>query len=148
MTMQGLSVGGTGKDGGKAAGLVSRKTVALLLVCCLVIWFTTAFRLWVDAGSDGYVMTDIDTFWLVGHMVWEGRLAEAYSADTLFAAQESVLKTHSFMPYTYPPQFNFLTALIGPCQSGCPLHSLRVRVSRCTCWPCGGLPRRRRPLPS
>ncbi|MEN9409225.1 MAG: hypothetical protein RL216_1199 [Pseudomonadota bacterium] len=113
MTMQGLSVGGTGKDEGKAAGLVSRKTVALLLVCCLVIWFTTAFRLWVDAGSDGYVMTDIDTFWLVGHMVWEGRLAEAYSADTLFAAQESVLKTHSFMPYTYPPQFNFLTALIG-----------------------------------
>lgn len=113
MTMQALHSGRSAPTAGTAGGFVTRRTFALLVVGCLVIWAVSAHGFMMAAGSDDYVMTDIDTFWLVGHLIWEGRLAEAYSADTLFAAQESILNTHSFMPYTYPPQFNFLAALIG-----------------------------------
>jgi hypothetical protein len=95
-------------------GIVSRRTLILMVLGCLFVGLKTAFDLYLkSAGLVDYVMTDIDTFWLVGWLYWDGRLADAYSAATLFAAQADVLQTQSFMPYTYPPQYNFVTVALG-----------------------------------
>lgn len=97
-----------------APDLVSRRTIIVMALVCLVAGLKTVFDLYLkSAGLVEYVMTDIDTFWLVGWLYWDGRLADAYSAATLFAAQNEVLQTESFMPYTYPPQYNFVTAALG-----------------------------------
>lgn len=95
-------------------GIVSRRTLILMVLGCLFVGLKTVFDLYLkSAGLVDYVMTDIDTFWLVGWLYWDGRIADAYSAATLFAAQADVLQTQSFMPYTYPPQYNFVTVALG-----------------------------------
>lgn len=112
MTFQSFSLSSAEAGHGRAAGgLVNARTLAVLILGCLVVWATTVAGLMTR--TPGEDMTDIETFWLVGHLFWDGRLAEAYVAESLFAAQQGVLQTQNFMPYTYPPQFNFVTALIG-----------------------------------
>lgn len=94
--------------------LVSRRTILALALVCLIAGLKTAVDLYLKStGPTGYQTTDIDTFWLVGRLYWDGRLAEAYGAATLFAAQSEMLQTQSFMTYTYPPHYNFVTATLG-----------------------------------
>ena len=56
------------------------------------------------------VLVDFDAFYIVGQMFWEGTLNSAYSADELFEAQRRLSGTDSFMPWSYPPQFNSIAA--------------------------------------
>lgn len=59
------------------------------------------------------VMTDFDAFHLTGQMYWQGKIVEAYSFTTMVEAQQAYRSTTSFMPWTYPPQFNFVTATLA-----------------------------------
>jgi hypothetical protein len=58
-------------------------------------------------------MTDFDAFYVTGHLFWEGRLLQAYDFTRLLAAQHRFTGTISFMPWTYPPPFDFVAAAIG-----------------------------------
>jgi hypothetical protein len=60
-----------------------------------------------------YVMKDFDAFYVAGRMFWEGRLADAYYAEKLVLAQQEIVHAQSFMPWTYPPHMNFLTAALS-----------------------------------
>jgi hypothetical protein len=51
------------------------------------------------------VLTDFDAFHIAGSMALEGRATDAYRAAALFAAQEDLTGTRSFMPWTYPPPY-------------------------------------------
>ncbi|MBM1172041.1 glycosyltransferase family 87 protein [Microvirga arabica] len=53
---------------------------------------------------------DFDVFYLVSEMVWKGEIHQAYYSHTMRAAQETLSGDDSFMPWTYPPQFNLLIA--------------------------------------
>ncbi len=100
--------------GKRMTGLAKPRTIIVLALVCLVAAIKTMADLYMKSeGLIDYVMTDIDTFWLVGWLYWDGRLAEAYGTTTLFAAQAEVLNSESFMPYTYPPQHNFLMVALG-----------------------------------
>jgi hypothetical protein len=100
--------------GSAAPGLAKRSTILVLALLCLVAGLKTVVDFYMKSeGLIPYVMTDIDTFWLAGWLYWDGRLGDAYRTSTLFAAQTDVLKSESFMPYTYPPQYNFLTVALG-----------------------------------
>lgn len=100
--------------GQTAPGLAQPRTILVLAVLCVVAALKTLVDFYMKSeGLITYVMTDLDTFWLVGWLHWDGRLEDAYRTVTLFAAQAEVLNSESFMPYTYPPQYNFLTVALG-----------------------------------
>ena len=63
-------------------------------------------------------MTDFDAFYVAGLMYWDGDLYDAYSFRSLFEAQkrfigEDSFDADSFMPWTYPPPFNLVTAALA-----------------------------------
>jgi len=51
-------------------------------------------------------------FYIVGQMAWQGDLAEAYNFVTMREAQQQFSGTDSFMPWTYPPQFDLIVAAL------------------------------------
>jgi len=58
-------------------------------------------------------MKDYDAFFVAGQMFWEGRLEDAYFAERLFLAQAEIVGGQGFMPWTYPPHFNAVTAILA-----------------------------------
>ncbi|WP_209425798.1 glycosyltransferase family 87 protein [Pararhodobacter sp. SW119] len=57
-------------------------------------------------------LVDFDAFYLVGLLIGEGRLEEAYHFGSMRAVQHAFNGSDSFMPWTYPPQFNLIAALL------------------------------------
>lgn len=57
-------------------------------------------------------LVDFDAFYIVGLLIHEGRLAEAYHLPTMVAAYQELAGRDSFMPWTYPPSFNLVTAAL------------------------------------
>lgn len=55
-------------------------------------------------------LVDFDAFHIAGQMVLAGDAADAYSADLMLAAQERFSGSRSFMPWSYPPQFDLVVA--------------------------------------
>jgi hypothetical protein len=56
------------------------------------------------------VLVDFDAFHIAGQMYWEGSLNDAYSAAEMIKAQQRFSGAIGFMPWSYPPQFNFVAA--------------------------------------
>lgn len=63
--------------------------------------------------KNAYTMKDYDAFFVAGRMFWEDRLADAYYAELLRVAQNQILGSQDFMPWTYPPHFNLMTLTLG-----------------------------------
>jgi hypothetical protein len=85
----------------------------ILILCAAQIVFTTlefAFPIQIRGAVE---MKDYDAFYVAGRMFWDGTLFEAYRTETLFQAQRRITGTESFMPWTYPPQFNLVTAVLA-----------------------------------
>ncbi|WP_114188358.1 glycosyltransferase family 87 protein [Microvirga aerophila] len=84
------------------------RTILLLLAAVLAmktVWF------WDLGGAlHPREIVDFDTFYIVAEMVWRGEIEQAYSFATMSQAQEAFGGKQSFMPWTYPPQFNLLVA--------------------------------------
>lgn len=56
---------------------------------------------------------DFDVFYLAGQMVWRGEIEQAYSFATMGPAEQALSGEKVFMPWTYPPQFNLVVALLA-----------------------------------
>lgn len=87
--------------------------LVILIICAAQILFTTLEFAFPVEIRGAVKMKDYDAFYVAGRMFWEGRLLEAYQTDTLFQAQRRITGTESFMPWTYPPQFNLVTAVLA-----------------------------------
>jgi len=57
-------------------------------------------------------ITDFDAFYIVGLLIHEGRLTEAYHLPTMIAAQRDLAGAENFMPWTYPPPFDLVVAAL------------------------------------
>lgn len=75
------------------------------LVLAKMAWFAGSTQ-----GIGARPLVDFDMFHLVGQMIWRGELHLAYRFETLLEAQRTVTGGTSFMPWTYPPQFDLLVA--------------------------------------
>lgn len=64
-----------------------------------------------ELGADG-VVVDFDAFYIAGQMVWEGTLLEAYDPAVTQARQSALAGGPIFMPWSYPPQFDLVVALL------------------------------------
>jgi hypothetical protein len=79
-------------------------TLAALLLAKMV-WFAGSTQ-----GEGARLFVDFDMFHLVGELIWRGEVHLAYRFETLLEAQRTVTGSDSFMPWTYPPQFDLLIA--------------------------------------
>lgn len=59
------------------------------------------------------IIRDFDIFYLTGQLYWEDKIVSAYNSATLLEAQQAYSSAMPFMPWTYPPQYNFLTAVLA-----------------------------------
>lgn len=62
-------------------------------------------------GAQG-TLVDFDAFYIVGELVREGRAAAAYDPQVMAAIQTALIGAPAFMPWTYPPPFDLLVALL------------------------------------
>lgn len=62
-------------------------------------------------GAAG-ALVDFDAFYVVGLLIHEGRLGEAYHLPSMVAAYREFSGLESFMPWTYPPSFNLVAAAL------------------------------------
>ncbi|EYD75512.1 hypothetical protein Rumeso_02922 [Rubellimicrobium mesophilum DSM 19309] len=84
---------------------------AATLVLAIYLGFTllaTTYRTLADGPK-----ADFDIFWIVGKMVWAGTLPDAYSMDLFATRQIEVVGGQVWAPWTYPPQFNAVVALLA-----------------------------------
>lgn len=94
--------------------LKTPRVQAMVLVSCLGLILFTAFEYaFPELVRGERVMKDYDAFFVAGRMFWAGRLEDAYFAKSLIAAQAEIVGAQSFMPWTYPPHFNAVTALLA-----------------------------------
>lgn len=83
----------------------------LLVFGCICLMMFSAIEFAFPIELRGKIfMVDYHAFYVAGRMFWEGHLSDAYRAEALFVAQQRIVGGQSFMPWTYPPHFNFITA--------------------------------------
>ncbi|MEM7720965.1 MAG: glycosyltransferase family 87 protein [Pseudomonadota bacterium] len=82
--------------------------IAGLLVSLLVLVVFVAISTPYIGASD--MFTDFDAFYVASMFFWEGRIADAYDLDVMLARQHELAGRPILMPWSYPPQFNLITA--------------------------------------
>ena len=58
-------------------------------------------------------LVDFDSFYIAGQMVWRGDIDKAYYFRSMGELRESLSRTEAFLPWTYPPQFDIIVALLA-----------------------------------
>lgn len=96
----------------RAESRITAASIACLLILTyLVVWSAASFGD-LRGVRFGTSFVDFDAFYLSGRMVWSGTIAKAYAMSTMFAAEMAEGGTTPHLPWTYPPQYNLLTALL------------------------------------
>jgi hypothetical protein len=80
-----------------------------LSVVFIVVISTTASQFANWPLSARATLVDFDDFYLAGLLSGSGNVGRAYHMIDLVAMQKAVFGATSFMPWTYPPQFDLLT---------------------------------------
>lgn len=83
-----------------------------LLFLALMLISAARFQ-FPDAFGPRQAMTDFHAFYVAGLMYWDNALPGAYHFRTMLEAQQRFTGTIDFMPWTYPPPFNLVTALLA-----------------------------------
>jgi Glycosyltransferase family 87 len=86
---------------------------AILLAIALVLIFTAAEFWGVQFRAESHKLVDFDDFYIVGQLVWRGAIEKAYHFVTMVQLQKSFSGSEAFLPWTYPPQFDLLVALLA-----------------------------------
>ncbi|MBB4368194.1 hypothetical protein GGD63_000973 [Bradyrhizobium sp. cir1] len=74
----------------------------------MVLFKTFRFGRW--GAWQARELSDFDAFYIVARQVWRGELDLVYRFETLIKLQQAFTGSTSFMPWTYPPQFDLLVA--------------------------------------
>ncbi|WP_431201014.1 glycosyltransferase family 87 protein [Bradyrhizobium betae] len=80
----------------------------LAVIAVMVLFKTFRFGRW--GAWQVRELSDFDAFYIVALQVWHGQLDLVYRFETLVKLQEAYNGATSFMPWTYPPQFDLLVA--------------------------------------
>ncbi len=98
----------------QASRSTRRVYIAAICACLLLVLCVSALR---SAGIATqhfmHAECDFDTFYLVGQMVWRGRIADAYEVAKLAVWQYRATGQPRVTAWTYPPQFDLLVALLA-----------------------------------
>ena len=75
----------------------------------IILFTTTQLANW-PVRTPSAPLVDFDDFYLAGLLSAAGNIGRAYHLEDLVAAQKAVFGVFSFLPWTYPPQYDLLTA--------------------------------------
>ncbi len=107
----------TGARSGALAALATHRVLPVVLLIFFGATLLAATRDFAAVGGEGGGagggVVDFHAFHTVGRMVWEGTAAEAYHLPSMEAAQRRLTGREGAMPWTYPPQFDLVAALLG-----------------------------------
>ncbi len=105
---------------GRAAGGIARRAVVLAplalggCVAALLVLGAISVVLSLRTGEPTRTIVDFDVFHLVGRLVREGRLGEAYSWSTMEALEDGLGRSgKGYLPYAYPPPFAIAMAALA-----------------------------------
>ncbi|PVE23535.1 hypothetical protein DC522_15435 [Microvirga sp. KLBC 81] len=76
-----------------------------VLLLIKMVWISN-----LTQGADPRPLVDFDVFHIVAQMVWRGEIKQTYHFAAMLEAQKAASGTESFMPWTYPPQFDLIIA--------------------------------------
>ena len=94
---------------GAHVGLLLRVTVVVLMAALLAITAVeTARAVGTDPGRPD--IADFHAFAIVGRLVWEGHLADAYRTSNMMALERAMGGRDILIPYAYPPLFGLVLA--------------------------------------
>lgn len=92
---------------------IRRSTRNRVLACVLIALFVLTIWQTYTAipvlGAHG-ILADFDAFYITGQLVLDGRAADAHDVALMAEIQRGLTGQEAFMPWTYPPQFDLLTA--------------------------------------
>lgn len=88
------------------------RRAALITLTLMVGAMIVQFGLLLPSVGAGGVLVDFDAFYIAGDLVRQGRAAEAYDLARMAAIQRDLAGTESFMPWTYPPQYDLAVAAL------------------------------------
>ena len=97
-------------EGALVVGPAVRRT---LILCLFGSTLQRAAMLAAVGPVHNGPMIDFELFHVVGQMVWSGRLLDAYNFASLAQAQLQLTGNTDFLPWTYPPPFDLLAALLA-----------------------------------
>jgi hypothetical protein len=97
-----------GKEPAKAA---QRARIMLYLAIAFVL--SIAAKAMQFGGTGRRALVDFDAFYIVGQLVWKGEAAKAYRFADMAAIQQRLSGEELFMPWTYPPPFDLLAAVLA-----------------------------------
>jgi len=100
----------TGPDRPVGLGTNPAWAAAIVLACLAYIVLTAIQN--PHLGAIG-VMVDFDAFYVVGLMIHDGRLAQAYHLPDMQQAYRDYAGLDAAMPWTYPPQFDLIAAALA-----------------------------------
>lgn len=83
-----------------------------LVLCVMVIGYTFWEFIYKVQILKQPGIVDFHLFYVVGKLVWNGSVDKAYYFKDMLEIQEEYLNAQSFMPWAYPPQFNFIVAVL------------------------------------
>jgi hypothetical protein len=102
----------TGIVEGAGATAARRSVYApLLLALFIALLISGAGRITDYAQRRSLI--DFHDFYLAGNLVWRGEIGKAYRFATMSVEQVSGFGMENFMPWTYPPQFDLVCALLA-----------------------------------
>lgn len=92
----------------------SRFLEKMLKACLLVALSIASLRFaYVDFITDKPFITDFNAFYLAGKLALEGKLAIAYHFQQMNQAQLEFYGIEGFLPWSYPPAFDLVVALVA-----------------------------------
>ncbi len=95
--------------------LTRRRWMVALVIVMLGVRILISALLF--AAPDGMAVepfaTDYSAFFVSGRLAWEGAVAQAYRLEDFLVAQQRLLGATEFLPWTYPPHFNLVTAVLA-----------------------------------
>ncbi|QIO32777.1 glycosyltransferase family 87 protein [Bradyrhizobium sp. 1(2017)] len=90
----------------------SKRTIyirfVLATLAVMVLFKTFRFGRW--SPWQVRELSDFDAFCIVARQVWQGELDLVYRFESLVKLQQAFTGSASFMPWTYPPQFDLFVA--------------------------------------
>lgn len=98
---------------------VSPELTRVIIFICVVFLVFMAFDFQNPTlFRKNKTLTDFDAFYASGRMFWDGTIDKAYNYQEFFEAQKSLYGTNGSMLWSYPPQFNLITAMLSTLPAG------------------------------
>ncbi len=85
----------------------------LLIAVAVVITLSAIGFFNLGTKTQPRELVDFDAYYIAGQLAQRGEIEKAYHFDRMVEVQKSLAGVQAFLPWTYPPQFDLIAALLA-----------------------------------